>query len=78
MAHLLQTLAHHWHLSASQYWHLRIVCALTLAPLLGVLCLIVFNKREESGSDKPGDKRPMRVITTLRPVPRLPLRPAAS
>jgi hypothetical protein len=45
MAHLLQVLAQHWHLSASQYWQLRLLCSISLGPLLGVLCLLLFKKR---------------------------------
>lgn len=45
MAHFLHSLAQHWHLSASEYWQLRLLCAIIAGPLLGVLCLILFTKR---------------------------------
>lgn len=53
MHHLLQALAQHWHLSASQYWQLRLVCSLTLGPLLGILCLILFTKRPQIAARIP-------------------------
>lgn len=63
MSHLLQSLAQHWHLSASQYWQLRLLCALTLGPLLGVVCLVLFTKRQDTGS---GAMRVKRRMPTLR------------
>lgn len=44
MEHLLQLLAHHWQLSPAQYWHLRLLSALSLGPLLGVLYLVFFGR----------------------------------
>jgi hypothetical protein len=46
MDHIIHMLASHWHLSASQYWQLRLLCAVSLVPLLGVLCLIVATSRK--------------------------------
>jgi hypothetical protein len=62
MAHLLQGLAQHWHLSASQYWQLRLLCSISLGPLLGVLCLILFTKRQVAVS---GGRRVKRFIRTV-------------
>gem|GEM_PF-2758494 len=53
MHHILQALAQHWHLSASQYWQLHLVCTLTLGPLVGVICLILFTKRSQTASRIP-------------------------
>jgi hypothetical protein len=46
MEHLLKILAQHWELSSDQYWHLRLLCSLLLGPVLGVLYLLFFDKRE--------------------------------
>jgi hypothetical protein len=71
MIHLQQALAHHWHLSISQYWHLRLLCTIALGPLLGVLCLILFRKRSASESGMLRFKQSARMAT-LRPItPRL-------
>ncbi|MGI4867440.1 MAG: hypothetical protein ACRYFZ_26210 [Janthinobacterium lividum] len=72
MNHLLQALAQHWHLSASHYWQLRLVCAITLGPLLGVICLVLFTKREKSASGLLRRKQPTRLFT-FRPATPLPL-----
>ena len=45
MEHLLHLLAQRWHLSADDYWHLRLLCALLLGPIAGVLYLLLFEKR---------------------------------
>ena len=41
MEHAIKTIAHAWHMSPAQYWHLRVVSALALLPLLAVLYLVV-------------------------------------
>lgn len=46
MEHLLKILAQHWDLSSDQYWHLRLLSALLVGPLLGILYLLFFDKRE--------------------------------
>ncbi|RZJ95102.1 MAG: hypothetical protein EOO60_01420 [Hymenobacter sp.] len=46
MEHFLKILAQHWDLSSDQYWHLRLLSSLLLGPLLGVLYLVFFDKRE--------------------------------
>ena len=45
MEHLLKFLVQHWHLSSTQYWHLRLLSSLLLGPLVGVLYLVFFDKR---------------------------------
>ncbi len=45
MESLLKFLTHHWGLSSTDYWHLRLLCSLLLGPLVGVLCLVFFNGR---------------------------------
>ncbi len=49
MEHPLKILAQHWDLSSDQYWHLRLLSALLLGPLLGVLFLVFFDKRSRTG-----------------------------
>lgn len=70
MIHLQQLLAQHWHLSASQYWQLRLLCTLTIGPLLGVLCLVLFRRRAEIGMNM---QRRLRGQSGAR----LPMQPAA-
>jgi hypothetical protein len=45
METILKALAHHWHLSASQYWHLRLLFAISLVPTLSLLYIVIFDKR---------------------------------
>lgn len=45
MDHFLKLLAYDCGLSQSQYWHLRLLCSISLVPLLGVLYLVLFDKR---------------------------------
>lgn len=71
MHHVLQALAQHWHLSASQYWQLHLVCTLTLGPLVGVICLILFTKRPQVASRLPRLVRRTRG-GVLYVTPRLP------
>jgi len=71
MDHLLQALAQHWHLSASQYWQMHLLCTLTLGPLVGVLCLIIFNKRSKYDAKATRLAQRMRNVT-LRPTTQLP------
>jgi hypothetical protein len=72
MAHLLQTLAQHWHLSSSQYWQLRLLCSICLGPLLGILCLILFTKRQTAALGGQRVKRYIRTVA-LRPIAPLPI-----
>lgn len=44
MEHLLKMLAQHWHLSPAHYWHLRLLSATSLGPLLGVLYVVFSGK----------------------------------
>lgn len=37
MEHAIRALANVWHLSGAQYWHLRLLSAVLVVPLLGVL-----------------------------------------
>jgi hypothetical protein len=64
MDHIIHMLASHWHLSASQYWQLRLLCAVSLVPLLGVLCLIVATSRKvPAGFSVTRIKRRIKAIT---------------
>ena len=45
MEYLLKMLVQHWALSPAHYWHLRLLCAIALGPLLGLLYLLIFAKR---------------------------------
>lgn len=40
MKNAINALAHAWHLSPGQYWLLRVVSALSIVPLLGVIYLV--------------------------------------
>lgn len=42
---LLKTLAHHWGLSQSQYWHLHLLSSVSIGPLLGIIYLVFFDRR---------------------------------
>jgi hypothetical protein len=44
METILKALAHHWHLSAAQYWHLRLLFAISLVPTLALLYVVLFDK----------------------------------
>ena len=66
MEYLLKSLAHHWHLSSDQYWHLRLLSATSLGPLLGVLCLVIFGPRARRKPTTAGPKPPMRIDSTGR------------
>lgn len=46
MQHLIQAIAQHWDLSPAQYWHLRLLSALSLVPLLGILYVVLFDRRK--------------------------------
>lgn len=46
MYHQLEALALRCGLSLSQYWHLRLLLSMSLAPLLLVFYLVLFEKRE--------------------------------
>lgn len=43
---VIKAIAEHWHLSSSHYWHLRLLSAISLGPLIGVMCLALFSKRK--------------------------------
>ena len=45
MEYLLKSLAQHGALSPAHYWHLRLLSAILLGPLLGILYLVFFGKR---------------------------------
>lgn len=44
MAHFIHHLVHVWGLSPMHYWHLRLLTALLLSPLLGVLYIVLFDR----------------------------------
>ena len=71
MAHFLQALAQHWHLSSSQYWQLRLLCSIALGPLLGVVCLVLFTKRQTAVAGGRQVKRFIRTVAR-RPVTPIP------
>jgi hypothetical protein len=45
MEYLLKMLVQHSALSPAHYWHLRLLCAIALGPLLGLLYLLIFARR---------------------------------
>ena len=47
MDHFLKLLAYDCGLSQSQYWHLRLLCSVSLGPLLAILYLLFFDKRPQ-------------------------------
>jgi hypothetical protein len=78
MDHIIHMLASHWHLSASQYWQLRLLCAVSLVPLLGVLCLIVAtNRKVPAGFSVTRIKRRIKAIA-LPSSTHAPIRSLAS
>ncbi len=44
MAHFINHLVQAWGLSPGHYWHLRLLTALLLTPLLGVLYVVLFDR----------------------------------
>jgi hypothetical protein len=58
MEHILKILAHHWALTSAQYWHLRLLVATSLGPLLGILYLILFGRRKQSRPNTVADSEP--------------------
>jgi len=50
MEYLLKSLAQHGALSPAHYWHLRLLSAILLGPLLGILYLVVFGRRRRPGA----------------------------
>jgi hypothetical protein len=72
MDHILKALATHWHLNTAHYVQLRLLCAMSLVPLLATLYLILFGKRKAIG---PGAVQIKRHIITLtrRPAGRGPV-----
>lgn len=47
MERLFHFIAERWHLSHTEYMHLRLVCAVTVVPLLAVLYLVLFDRKRE-------------------------------
>ena len=45
METILKLLVQHWHLSASQYWQLRLLFAISLVPFLALAYVVLFDKR---------------------------------
>jgi hypothetical protein len=48
MEHLIKLVAQHWDLNSAQYWHLRLLSALSVAPLIGVLCVVLFDRPKQA------------------------------
>ncbi len=46
MDYVIKAIVQHWHLSAAHYWHLRLLSATSLMPLLGIMYLVIFTKRK--------------------------------
>ena len=44
MAHFINHLVQAWHLNPAHYLHLRMLFALLLTPLLGVLYVVLFDR----------------------------------
>ncbi len=44
MEHFIKHLAQVWHLSPADYWHLRLLVAISLAPLLGLLYVVFIDR----------------------------------
>lgn len=58
METLLHFLAQHGVLSAAQYWHLRLLSAIAFGPLLGILYLVLFDKRPRARPRAAGETAP--------------------
>ena len=78
MEHLLHFLVQRWHLGADHYWHLRLLCAQLLGPVVGVLALLLFAKHTPYPSvrsapglwvGRDGQLRARRQAPACRPVP---------
>ena len=63
MEHFIKHLAQVWHLSPAEYWHLRLLVAISLAPLIGVLYVVFFDRTW-------GKDLPKHLHLTLRQKPR--------
>lgn len=72
METILKTLAQHWHLSASQYWQLRLLCAIALVPFLAFVYVALFDKRTHffAKLKRMGLQRPYttRLFTGNQPI----------
>ena len=44
MEHLTNYVIQSWGLNPTHYWHLRLLSALVLTPLLGVLYVVIFDR----------------------------------
>jgi hypothetical protein len=60
METILKSLAQHWHFTAAQYWHMRLLVAIMLVPLLAILYVVLFDKRTHflQKLQYKGDKKP--------------------
>jgi hypothetical protein len=60
MEAILKNFAQHWHLTVAQYWHLRLLVAISLVPFLGILYVMLFDKRTRfmQQLQRKGSKRP--------------------
>ena len=47
MERLFHLISEHWNLSHTEYLHLRLICAVTVVPLLAVLYLVLFERKRE-------------------------------
>lgn len=78
MDHLLHALAQHWHLSAKQYWQMHLLCSVSFVPFLGVLYLLLFNRRNAPGRLRVTlVKRQLRALTQ-RPAAPAPMQPTVN
>ena len=44
MEHFIKHLAQVWHLSPTEYWQLRLLVAISLAPLIGLLYVVFIDR----------------------------------
>lgn len=65
METLLKDLAQHWHLTASAYWQLRLLFAISLVPLLAVVYIVLFDKRARFSNKLRSMRLPMARPTRL-------------
>lgn len=48
MQHVIKAIVDHWHLGSAHYWHLRLLCSISLGPTVGVMYLLIFGRRKRS------------------------------